>query len=78
MINSVFFDELYKQFAWYDSVFTPVVKNCSSEFFYDGFEYKLESISTNMKRFRFVILLGSSRLQGQSPPFGTQCRRAAS
>ncbi len=48
MINSVFFDELYKQFAWYDSVFTPVVKNCSSEFFYDGFEYKLESISTNM------------------------------
>lgn len=48
MINSVFFDELYKQFAWYDSIFTPVVKNCSSEFFFDGFEYKLESISTNM------------------------------
>lgn len=48
MINSVFFDELYKQFAWFDSVFTPVVKNCSSEFFYDGFEYKLASISTNM------------------------------
>ena len=48
MINSVFFDELYKQFAWYDSVFTPVVKNCSSEFFFDGFEYKLASISTNM------------------------------
>ena len=42
------FDELYKQFAWFDSVFTPVVKNCSSEFFYDGFEYKLASISTNM------------------------------
>ena len=48
MINSVFFDELYRQFAWFDSVFTPVVKNCSSEFFYDGFEYKLASISTNM------------------------------
>lgn len=48
MINSVFFDELYKQFAWFDSVFTPVVKSCSSEFFFDGFEYKLESISTNM------------------------------
>lgn len=48
MINSVFFDELYRQFAWYDSVFTPVVKNCSSEFFFDGFEYKLASISTNM------------------------------
>lgn len=48
MIDSVFFDELYKQFAWYDSVFTPVVKNCSSEFFFDGFEYKLASISTNM------------------------------
>ena len=48
MINSVFFDELYKQFAWFDSVFTPVVKNCSSEFFFDGFEYKLASISTNM------------------------------
>lgn len=47
-MNSVFFDELYKQFAWYDSVFTPVVKNCSSEFFFDGFEYKLASISTNM------------------------------
>ncbi len=48
MINSVFFDELYKQFAWFDSVFTPVVRNCSSEFFFDGFEYKLASISTNM------------------------------
>ena len=48
MINSVFFDELYKQFAWYDSVFTPVVENCSSEFFFEGFEYKLASISTNM------------------------------
>lgn len=48
MINSVFFDELYKQFAWFDSVFTPIVKNCSSEFFFDGFEYKLASISTNM------------------------------
>ncbi len=48
MIDSVFFDELYKQFAWFDSVFTPVVENCSSEFFFDGFEYKLASISTNM------------------------------
>ena len=48
MINSVFFDELYKNFAWYDSIFTPVVKNCSNEFFFEGFEYKLESISTNM------------------------------
>lgn len=48
MINSIFFDELYKQFSWYDSVFTPVVKDCSSEFFFDGFEYKLASISTNM------------------------------
>ena len=48
MTNSLFFDELYKQFSWYDSIFTPVVKNCSSEFFFDGFEYKLESISTNM------------------------------
>ena len=48
MINSIFFDELYKQFSWYDSVFTPVVKNCSSEFFFDGFEYKLVSLSTNM------------------------------
>ena len=48
MLNTMFFDELYKQFSWYDSVFTPVVKDCSSEFFYDGFEYKLASISTNM------------------------------
>ena len=48
MINSVFFDELYKQFAWFDSVFTPVVEDCSSEFFFDGFDYKLASISTNM------------------------------
>ena len=46
--SRVWYDKFYKQFAWYDSVFTPVVKNCSSEFFYDGFEYKLESISTNM------------------------------
>ena len=48
MINSIFFDELYKQFSWYDSVFTPVVKDCSKEFFFEGFEYKLASISTNM------------------------------
>ena len=48
MINSIFFDELYKQFSWYDSVFTPVVENCSNEFFFGGFEYKLASVSTNM------------------------------
>ena len=48
MINSIFFDELYKQYAWYDSIFTPVVENCSNEFFFEGFEYKLVSISTNM------------------------------
>ena len=48
MINSIFFDELYKQFSWYDSVFTPVVESCSSEFFFEGFEYKLASLSTNM------------------------------
>ena len=48
MINSIFFDELYKHFSWYDSLFTPVVKECSKEFFFDGFEYKLASISTNM------------------------------
>ncbi len=48
MINSIFFDELYKQFSWYDSVFTPAVKSCSNEFFFEGFEYKLVSVSTNM------------------------------
>lgn len=48
MINSIFFDELYKQFSWYDSVFTPAVKSCSNEFFFEGFEYKLASVSTNM------------------------------
>ena len=48
MIDSIFFDELYKQFDWYDSLFTPVVKDCSKQFFFDGFEYKLVSVSTNM------------------------------
>ena len=48
MLNSIFFDELYKQFSWYDSVFTPTVESCSNEFFFDGFEYKLASLSTNM------------------------------
>ena len=48
MINSIFFDELYKQFSWYDSIFTPAIKNCSNDFFYEGFEYKLASASTNM------------------------------
>lgn len=48
MINSIFFDELYKEFSWYDSVFTPTIVDCSKEFFFDGFEYKLASISTNM------------------------------
>ena len=48
MTDSVFFDELYKQYAWYDSLFTPAVKECSTEFFHDGLEYKLASVSTNM------------------------------
>ena len=48
MINSIFFDELYKQFSWYDSVFTPVVKSCCDDFFFEGFEFKLASVSTNM------------------------------
>ncbi len=47
-MTSIFFDELYRQYAWFDSVFTPVIKDCSKEFFFGGFEYKLESISTNM------------------------------
>lgn len=47
-MNSIFFDDLYKQFSWYDSIFTPIVENCSKEFFYDGFDYKLVSASTNM------------------------------
>ena len=48
MSGSIFFDELYKQYTWYDSLFTPVVRDCSKEFFFDGLEYKLESVSTNM------------------------------
>lgn len=48
MIDSIFFDDIYKQFSWYDSLFTPVVENCSKEFFFDGLDYKLVSISTNM------------------------------
>ncbi len=48
MIDSIFFDELYKQFSWYDSLFTPVVEECSKQFFFSGFDYKLVAISTNM------------------------------
>ena len=48
MTSSIFFDDLYKQFSWYDSIFTPAIEKCSNEFFFDGFEYKLASISTNM------------------------------
>lgn len=48
MMNSIFFDELYNQYAWFDSIFTPAVEACSNEFFFDGLEYKLASISTNM------------------------------
>lgn len=48
MINSIFFDELYKQYAWFDSVFTSVIKKCSDEFFFEGFDYKLIALSTNM------------------------------
>ena len=48
MIDSIFFDELYKQFGWYDTLFTPVVKECSKQFFFNGFDYKLLSVSTNM------------------------------
>ena len=47
-MNSIFFDELYRQYAWYDSFITPIIKECSKEFFFDGFEYKLLGISTNM------------------------------
>jgi len=48
MTESIFWDELYKQFAWFDSLFTPVVENCSKEFFFDGLEFKLVAASTNM------------------------------
>ena len=48
MIDSIFLDELYRQFSWYDSLFTPVVESCSKEFFFDGLDYKLAAISTNM------------------------------
>ena len=48
MADSVFFDELYKQFTWFDSLFTPIVEECSKDFFYDGLSYKLVSVSTNM------------------------------
>ncbi len=48
MNNSIFFDELYKQYSWFDSLFTPIVENCSREFFFDGFEYKLASLNSNM------------------------------
>ena len=48
MIDSIFLDELYRQFSWYDSLFTPVVESCSKEFFFDGLHYKLAAISTNM------------------------------
>lgn len=48
MMTSIFFDELYRQYSWYDSIFTPIIKDCSKEFFFDGFEYKLESVSSNM------------------------------
>ena len=47
-MSSIFFEELYKHFSWYDSIFTPIVKNCTNEFFFEGFEYKLASISENM------------------------------
>lgn len=48
MIDSIFLDDIYKQFSWYDSLFTPIVESCSKEFFFDGLDYKLVSISTNM------------------------------
>lgn len=48
MTDSILFDELYKQFAWFDNLFTPVLDECSKEFFHDGLSYKLLSISTNM------------------------------
>ena len=48
MINTIFFDDLYKNFSWYDSIFTPAIGTCSNEFFFEGLEYKLASISTNM------------------------------
>ena len=48
MTDSVFFDELYKQFAWFDSLFTPIIEECSKDFFYEGLSYKLLSVSTNM------------------------------
>lgn len=48
MIDSIFMDELYKEYSWFDSVFTPIIEDCSKEFFFDGLEYKLASLSTNM------------------------------
>ena len=48
MIDSIFMDDLCKEFAWFDSLFTPIIEECSKEFFFDGLEYKLASLSTNM------------------------------
>lgn len=47
-MTSIFFDNLYKEYSWYDSIFTPAVRTCSDEFFFGGFDYKLASVSTNM------------------------------
>lgn len=47
-LNSVFLSDLYEQYGWIESVFTPVVQNVSDEFFFEGLSFKLISLSQNM------------------------------
>lgn len=47
-IKTSFSSELYRQFGWFNDIFVPPVQSASDEFFDEGFEFKLVSISENM------------------------------
>jgi len=47
-LKTSFSGELYRQFAWFDKTFTPLLNELSVGFFFEGLEYKLIGLSVNM------------------------------
>lgn len=48
ILSSVFLSDLYQQYGWIESIFSPVVQDTADEFFFEGLKFKLISISQNM------------------------------
>lgn len=48
LLNSIFLSDLYEQYSWIESVFSPTVQSVADEFFFEGLKFKLIAVSQNM------------------------------